>query len=199
MSNKNEKLYIEINKDIIGKLTNITDIEKQCIIHYLSNLTATPIRPYYIEIGVFYGGTFRLILDTFRENILAIGIDLFEDFDVTKQNTHDKVVTKKHILEEVLTELGHKNFILLKGDSNKLINTLPPIPLACCFIDGNHSFDATLKDFLSLYNKVECGFFLFHDSHYWGVPDVINIVKTYPRAKQIGKQDSITVFQICPK
>ena len=133
-------------------------------------------KPVYGEIGVYFGGTFKNILDFLKSNkreYKAYGFDLFEDLlkeDFKKKQTHELYnkwnilnVADKRELEIKLHELGHKNFELIKGSSEKtvpLINNLFDV----FFIDGNHTYEQTKLDFQCAIKKCTTGSVIIFDN-----------------------------------
>jgi len=119
----------------------------------------------YIELGVWYGGTFNKVLtDCKHIKINAIGIDLFEDFEIINDgNTHYGDVANIKDITEKLTNNGHTNFKLIKGDTVKNINELPKMKNVVCFIDANHTYEAVKADFNAIRNKMENGFIILDD------------------------------------
>jgi len=138
-----------------------THIVECCHRLYLKN--QKPVN--YIEIGVWLGGTFNDILNKCKDiKLYAIGIDLFEDFQVIDDgNTHYGDVANRDDIENKLKTNGHTNFTLIKGDSVKVIDTLEKMENVVCFIDGNHTYEAVKKDFYSILPKISNGYIIFDD------------------------------------
>ncbi len=130
--------------------------------HFALDLVVRTLRPKRIvEIGVFRGQTAltmsRALSQIWSPNELGLtGIDIDN--------------TAVGVAEEVLASCGLSSvakFIL--GDSNEIFPTLPEADFV--FIDGDHSFEAVAKDFVSTYNKVGTGTVIaMHDigSKVWG-------------------------------
>jgi hypothetical protein len=163
--------------------TDLTTNETNSIIDCLKKFDA----PNYIEIGVYYGGTFLNILKYLKDNktdFYCCGVDLFEDLISENENyanrfqngvnsqTHiifdnNKLnVSNKNDLENSLIEKNLINFELLKGYSDNIIPKLNKF-FDVVFIDGNHSYDQTKKDFYSSFEKTKSdSFFVFHNTTY---------------------------------
>jgi hypothetical protein len=185
---------LETNPKLIGSYSGALEREKQCIIKCIKELQTKSNNVYYIEVGVLYGGTFALILDVFYPNITAIGIDLFEDFAPSDDNTHGGNVTQRDLLEKILKNKGFTNFHLIKGNSNIIIPQLPQMDYACTFIDGNHSYEGCLSDFDNIYKKINHGYILLHDSQQGGVYRAVMKMLTYPNIVDLGRAESITTL-----
>ena len=95
----------------------------------------------YLEIGVFGGGTMKFVKNCATRTQFT-GIDLFEDYNATSANTHCPGTYK---CSDVLEMLGDR-VNLIKGDSDNVLPTMTE-KFHFIFIDGNHKYDATLRDF----------------------------------------------------
>src|ERR1700691_5415729 len=73
----------------------------------------------YLEIGVFAGGTTKFMIDSTKTSKF-IGIDLFEDFVISQDNTHVSGTFRR---DDVQTFLGER-VQLLKGNSTMLLQEL---------------------------------------------------------------------------
>jgi predicted O-methyltransferase YrrM len=122
--------------------------------------------PKYLEIGIFGGGTIHFLKNTTKTTQFT-GVDLFEDFVVVGDNTH---VSGTYRRDDVAKFLGDR-VDLVKGDSNKIVPTLTE-KYSFIFIDGNHTSDATRKDFLNAQELLaEGGQIGFHNCSAHGEPD----------------------------
>lgn len=159
----------------------------------------------YLEIGVYGGGTIKFVTDHAR-GIESTGVDLFEDFVYTHDNTH---VSPNFTLENVQSFLGN-GIRLIKGDSTKVLPELitNDEKFDLIFIDGNHKYEATKIDYnnsLKLLNPG--GFIAFHNCSTGGAPDWegYNVIdggpwqltmelKMYSHLKCVGEVDRLAVF-----
>lgn len=186
--------HLELNPQIVGEYKGVENDELQCIITCIKDLFEYTQDLYYIEIGVLYGGVIRRIIQRFRNKIKAIGIDLFEDFQLSKDNTHGGEVTSQSFLTERLLAHGCSNFELLKGDSTIIVPQLPTIDYGCCLIDGNHSYEGCKADFKNIYNKLNYGYILFHDAQFEEVGKVVNEAITLPNIKYHGRINHLGIL-----
>lgn len=106
------------------------------------------------EIGTEHGGTTLLLSQLLPSVSVMIGVDLF--------------IKNRPILERLRRE--HQRFHLINGSScapetlSKITKLLDGSRLDVAFIDGNHSYEGVLQDFLLYRHLVrENGFVVFHD------------------------------------
>lgn len=67
-------------------------------------------------------------------------------------------------VQRALEDIGHDNFQLVKGDSSVVIHDLEG-PFDVVFIDGNHSYDQTMRDFEAVISKCSSNaIILFHNA-----------------------------------
>jgi len=177
--------------------------------------------PIYGEIGVYFGGTFRKVLDFLKENkkaYHAYGFDLFEDLSSERfgdEQTHELYnkwnilnVAFKEGLENKLDELGHTNFNLVKGSSEKTVCDIDK-KFNVFFIDGNHTYQQAKLDFNSVIKKCEAGSSIIFDNSSSDMePDVRYVekdggpwkvcqeLKSDPRVKFIKKMVRCTYFKV---
>ena len=155
----------------------------------------------YLEIGVFGGGTTKYIRDCV--DIACTGIDLFEDFKISSNNTH---VSGNYAIEDVQNFLG-PDVELLKGDSKVILQSLKD-KYDLIFIDGNHTYDGAKSDFENcLPLLAEGGFIAFHNCSAIYEPDyglyckkdggpwlVCLEIKLSSRMKLVGEVERLNVF-----
>ena len=153
-------------------VTDLTTPEQMAVSQCVQ--TRAAISPLiYIEIGVFMGGTFKAILEqTKNQNVHCWGLDLFEDQVDCDTNTHISGTCHKQVLEDDLKQCGYKHFDLIKGDSIDTLLGMKPIPNGVIFIDGNHTYKATMLDFLLANFIIQHGYFIFHNSTNTHQPDI---------------------------
>lgn len=167
-----------------------TDL-RDCELDLIKSCVDSFEEPTYLEIGVWFGGTFSRILKHMetKSKCHAIGVDLFEDlileapkFNVpidSRTQTHQIFdnpagcavvegvplnVSSKKGLEEALLAHGLNNFTLLKGDSSVVIPQLTK-SIDVFFIDGNHTHVQSMLDFNLCFEKSHVGsYFVFHNT-----------------------------------
>ncbi len=133
-------------------------------------------KPVYGEIGVYFGGTFKKILDFLKSSkqaYKAYGFDLFEDLlkeNFKKKQTHELYnkwnilnVADRRELEKKLKKLGHKNFELIKGSSEKTVPLIDEL-FDVFFIDGNHTYEQAKLDFQCAIKKCRRGSVIIFDN-----------------------------------
>lgn len=113
----------------------------------------------YLEIGVFWGGTFRNVLKRRDELSLPTkcnAIDIWDELYDPSDTTHGTGQPIKEIVRRSLVKQGLGSFDLLTGlsvDVQKLINE--KIDLA--FHDANHTYAAVIEDLNLLYPLLSDG------------------------------------------
>lgn len=149
----------------------ITDEQMKFLWWAIKEMRARGWKPItYVEIGVFYGGVFRRVLEKLtEEGDYAYGMDLFEQGpEYTEKNTHISGFVDSHVIRDELAKRNLSNFMLFVGDSAETVPQLSPIKNGLVVIDGNHTFQATKLDFINVYNKIERGYIFFHDTDWDG-------------------------------
>lgn len=155
----------ELRNAVYGARSALSDIEFQCLTESLDLFDS----PVYVEIGVYFGGTFAAVMNYLRLNAksyTAIGIDLFEsilEHDEFSIQTHELVnkwnmlnVAEYSCLNDRLTEMGHRNFRLMMGNSDDLVHSLPEL-IDVALIDGNHTYEQAMKDFEAVLGRSHKG------------------------------------------
>lgn len=157
--------------------TDLTNVELQSILDSINKLGKEDRK--YIEVGVWEAGTFLKVLEENGTNLNCIGIDLFEDFLPSFDNTHTDWTVPKNLIEKALLALGHPNFILYKGESSKILLELSDnyFHNCVCFIDGNHTYEGSKADFNALIQKNFKGYVVFHNSTNCIYPDNLYYLK----------------------
>ena len=120
----------------------------------------------YVEIGVKYGETFICILEYCKKNNIpfkAYAMDLFDDFEITLENTHRGIVSNEKMFQKKLKDLGYDNAVAIKGDSHKTIKEMDNMDNVVALIDGNHTYHYVKHDYLYLKDKTNYGYFIFDD------------------------------------
>ena len=122
---------------------------------------------FFLEVGVFHGVTARnvceLLYKIHKDDFKYIGLDLFEKSDENKNeiipNTNFsnplKTIFYKYIKRqdpysyESVSELLKKfenNVSLIKGNSNKILNTIDMSKINYVFLDGGHEYNTVKND-----------------------------------------------------
>lgn len=165
----NEK---DLRDKIYGTRSAIFDEELNQIFQHLSSFDS----PNYVEVGVYFGGTFSKILELLgksNKEYHAIGIDLFEDLsgEVFGQDQTHELYNKWNILNVAfrddlrakLEEMGRKNFTLKKGMSDEVLKTIPKKQYVI-LIDGNHTYNQAKKDYEAALSVCESGSIIVFDN-----------------------------------
>lgn len=115
--------------------------------------------PTYVEIGVAYGKSLRMVRHHFP-NMGVYGIDKIDHAVQGKVN----------------------NVVLYYGDANKLVDKFAENSIDTLFIDGDHTYKGCLSDFVVWYSRVKPGGrIIFHDYNrdkaHIGVTQTVDAVK----------------------
>jgi hypothetical protein len=158
----------------------------------------------YMEIGVYAGGTLNRIMMEYNFHNY-IGVDLFEDFKKSLDNTH---IDETFSVEQIAAVLPQKPGLkLLKMDSRELLTEFPYGFSGLVFIDGNHTYNATLIDFLNAHMLLQYGFICIHNASNTMHPDlnyveadggpykVVEFAKKLRDLEYIGTFDRLAVFR----
>lgn len=120
----------------------------------------------YLEVGIFGGGTIKY-LRGLVPSLKCTGVDLFEDFKVSENNTH---ISGNYRMADVQEFLGPA-VALVKGDSSEVLGQLQG-KFDLIFIDGNHTYEGCKSDFeKSLRLLATDGFVALHNCSPHGDPD----------------------------
>jgi predicted O-methyltransferase YrrM len=161
-----------VKKDNLGA-SDLTEKEQRTIGAFVMVNESIDENARYLEIGVYGGGTIHFLKST-TQTTKFVGVDLFEDFVTSDDNTHKSGTFQ---IEKVSELLGDR-VNLIKGNS---VTELPKLAEAgekfnFIFIDGNHSYDGTMIDFENAKKLLAPGGQLgFHNcsTHVW--PDYLYI------------------------
>jgi hypothetical protein len=150
-----------------------------------------------VEIGVLDGCTTREMALMAKVPIFGIDPLIPDSMDVNLSGSEE--IIKKNLA-------FYPKFTLLKDYSFNLAKSFKE-PFDFIFIDGDHSYEACLKDFQDWYPLIaKDGFIAFHDSAavtslpsahkgYEGPIRVVEELKKDARVRYVETVDSITVFQ----
>lgn len=158
--NANKRYTVEYLKSTY--VSDLTDNEKWLLLAVLLYLERTQKNTEYLEVGIYAGGTIKFMKEN-SKNSNFTGVDLFEDFKPSDDNTH---FWKNYTQAQVWESLGKDRVTLLKGFSVQCLRNLQEKNklFDLVFIDGNHTYKATKEDFeasLPLIRKN--GYVAFHN------------------------------------
>lgn len=121
--------------------TDLTDGEVKTIASFvIANELRKPTAK-YLEVGVFAGATIRFCKQ-YTKTTQFVGVDLFEDFKDVGSNTHTSGTFHRDDIQNLVGDRA----TFVKGNSD---NVLPQLTdkFDFIFIDGNHTYEATMRDF----------------------------------------------------
>lgn len=181
--------------------SDLTPVEIEALLKYCEQAPGET----YMEIGVYAAGTFNKVCRTFEFHNY-VGVDLFEDFKKSPDNTH---IDETFSVDQVRAALPEwkENIKLLKMDSRELLAEFPYGFAGIIFIDGNHSYNATMIDFLTSHMLLQYGFILIHNASNTMHPDVnyvasdggpyavCEFAKKLADLEYIGTFDRLAVFR----
>ena len=102
----------------------------------------------YLEIGVFWGGTFKNVLqcrDALSLPTKCIGLDLWDEIRDIATNTHVSGAPNRASVRRALEKRHLKNFELLAGLSSQ-VRDLVRQKIDFAFHDANHTYAAVRED-----------------------------------------------------
>jgi predicted O-methyltransferase YrrM len=152
-----------------GYTTDVKDLERWGLAAALAELDRTRESVAYLEIGVMGGGTIKFL----RERLPRVrytGIDLFEDFEPSGENTH---ISPTFTLADVQRAHG-PGVRFIKGSSVIVLKSLRAegAQYDMIFIDANHTYAAVKADFESAMPLlIAGGFIAFHNASVGIKPD----------------------------
>ena len=142
----------------------------------------------YCETGTLYGGSMILQMASSKP-CHFIGIDLFTGYYGNSYDPHRKIDLTNHLdIVKNNIELNNPHnhtYHLIKGDSKNIeISNLVTKIIDYLFIDGDHSTEGVLGDFISYKDKVRKGGLIVFDNYNdpsWKEvkPTVDNICENY--------------------
>lgn len=180
--------------------TDLTKLEIETILKYCEEAPGET----YMEIGVYGGATLNEVMKNYKFHNY-IGVDLFEDFEKSDDNTHIGETLNVDQLREALPQ--RPGLKLLKMDSRELLSEFPYGFTGLIFIDGNHTYNATLIDFLNAHMLLNYGFICIHNATNSLYPDadyvaadggpykVVEYAKKVKDLEYIGTFDRLAVFR----
>lgn len=113
----------------------------------------------YLEVGVFWGGTFKEILrcrDAWSLPTKCVGLDVWDEIRVSANNTHVSGWPKRELVRRALMRRHFGNFELLSGLSSQ-VRDLIDGKIDFAFHDANHTYAAVKEDLEQLYPLMSDG------------------------------------------
>jgi predicted O-methyltransferase YrrM len=132
-----------------------------------------------VEIGTCRGESSTLILEQCVNVKKLYAVDPFMEYDDWAGKLNQDTMSKfEKIAHENLNKFDDRSEIIKsRSDNISVLNRFEENSLDFIFVDGDHSFDATLKDIVNWYPKLRSGgIFSGHD---YNLTDVREAVKTY--------------------
>lgn len=125
-------------------VSDLTESEKWTLLAFLLKLERSNREIDYLEVGIYAGSTIRFLQENTTKTKFT-GIDLFEDFTPSDNNTH---MWQNFSRDQVWDSLDKSRVFLEKGDSVFLLHKLREEgkKFDFIFIDGNHTYQATKAD-----------------------------------------------------
>lgn len=166
-------IVVAVNKNKVSKrytvdylkskyVSDLSDNEKWSLLAILLYIERTQATSDYLEVGIYAGGTIKFLKHNSTKSHFT-GVDLFEDFKPSGDNTH---TWKNYTQAQVWEALGKDRVVLHKGFSVEQLNALQKEKkqFDFIFIDGNHTYKATKEDFeASLPLLKTNGYVAFHN------------------------------------
>lgn len=132
----------------------------------------------YLEVGVFWGGSFKRVLehrDAAGLKTRCIGLDLWDEVRDRQANTHVSGRPNRRKVEEALRAAGLGGFELLAGNCSDL-DRLFTEPVEVAFHDANHTYRAVLDDATAIGSRlVPGGRLLVHNAGRDRMPDKLYV------------------------
>ncbi len=107
----------------------------------------------YLEIGVFWGGTFEKVLrhrDSLSLPTKCFGLDIWDEVKDSENSTHYSGCPNREAVRQGLVKRGFSNFELLAGLSSQVRNLIDQ-KIDFAFHDANHTYAAVKDDLEQLY------------------------------------------------
>lgn len=129
----------------------LEDWDLKNIYKYVSELKAKDV---YMEIGVAYGKSMATACIAAAEGVSISGIDVL-DWEGKREGTIEKI-------QQIYNKNHPYNFI--KGDSQEFGKIWIP-QINVLFIDGDHTYEGVMKDFVSWFPHVASGGVIMFDDY----------------------------------
>jgi predicted O-methyltransferase YrrM len=142
IKNAHKKYTVDYLKS--NYVSDLTNSEKWTLLAFLLMLEKSKQNVDYLEVGIYAGGTIKFLQENSAGTHFT-GVDLFEDFVPSDNNTH---IWQNYTRDQVLESLDKSRVLLEKGDSVLMLKKLRESgkKFDFIFIDGNHTYQATKDD-----------------------------------------------------
>lgn len=151
--------YNELHHAGIRDVTDLTDGEIKTIAAFVITNEKRKPDARYLEVGVLAGTTIRFC-KTYTRTTHFVGVDLFESYVPDPNNTH---ISDAFRMEDVVRKVGDRA-TFIKGSSHDVLPTMND-KFDFIFIDGNHTYEATMNDFKDCINLLaDGGYIAFHNA-----------------------------------
>jgi cephalosporin hydroxylase len=113
----------------------------------------------YVEIGVFWGGSFCKVLQersALRLNTDCFGIDIWDEIKDADASTHVSGMPNRRKVEQALRKAGCDRFTLLAATAADL-NRLVPSGFDLVLHDANHTYQAVRADMAFIHDGMKPG------------------------------------------
>ena len=181
--------------------SDLTDGEKNTIAAFVINNQRTNHSAKYLEVGIWGGGTIHYLKGLAKTTSFT-GIDLFEDFVLSEENTHG---SGTYTMQAVQSFLGN-DIHLIKGQSSSELSKLTD-RYDHIFIDGDHSYNGLMADFNAAKNLLtpngqisfhNCSTYIWPDFYYvqkdGGPWRVIQELKVLPEWRLVAEVERVCVL-----
>jgi predicted O-methyltransferase YrrM len=158
-----------------GYTTDVRELERWGLAAALAELHRSRKSVRYLEVGVMGGGTIKFLRERLPD-VEFTGVDLFEDFEQSGDNTH---ISATFTLADVQAVHG-PGVRFIKGASSQVLRALADQNerFDMIFVDANHTYAAVKEDFeLALPLLNDGGRIAFHNASTGIKPDYKYILR----------------------
>jgi SAM-dependent methyltransferase len=133
------------------------------------------------EIGVWKGGFSKKILDAVKPKELHL-IDPWEFMPKYKKRWYGGKVARSQsemnaMYSNVRKKFMNDNITIHRSTSDKVVMSFKDNYFDFVYIDGDHSYEAVLKDLKDYFPKLKKGGILAGDDFYWGITEGLPVRK----------------------
>lgn len=144
-----------------------------------------------LEIGIASGWNMDYFLEEIPGLILT-GVDPYEPYQDTHRFISEEIVNSQYIATLSNMKKYGLRAIVIKDKSENIVDKFEDNSLDYIFIDGEHSYEAVLRDCINFYRKVRSGgIFSGHDFHLIEVQKALSEFRennTMPEIKRTHNQ-----------